>query len=105
MSFEKASCCAGRDRNSISFHAAAGCAERRKTTRLDPPASEIPLESPVGPGSGAVPHAFWSSAGSRVFISPMFHGPVIHIANRPRANSWKMLATSLLPATGAKPSR
>ena len=71
----------------ISFHASAVCFVPRNMTRLAPPAIETPDESPVGPGIGAVAHLSCISGGSRRRNSPMFHGPVIIIANVPLANS------------------
>src|SRR6476646_8342811 len=94
-----------RERNSISSHDSFGCAEPLNTTRLEPPAFDTPDGAPVGPGSGAVAHDCCISGGRRCSNSPMFQGPVIHIAKVPRANSWYGFAMSLLPATGAKPSR
>ena len=54
---------------------------------LDPPAVESPLAGPVGPGSGAVAQLPCIESGSRCANSPRFHGPVIHIAKKPRSNS------------------
>jgi hypothetical protein len=64
------------------------CCEERNNTRLDPPAIETPLESPVGPGSGAQAHAFCICGDSRFLNSPMFQGPVMYMLKVPRSNSW-----------------
>ena len=60
--------------------------------RLDPPEKDTPGHGVAsGAGSGAVIQRFCSVGESRRRNSPRFHGPVIHIAMFPRANSWYAL--------------
>ena len=73
----------------MTFHASGLCREPRKIPRLDPPEKDAPGHGvPSGAGSAAVIHSPCCAGGSRCRNSPRFHGPVIHIATFPRANSW-----------------
>jgi len=102
--WKKRACDEGRDRNSIHFHASAWCFEAANSTRLDPPAVEYPLACPVGPGMGAVAHAFLSESGMRFLNSSRFHGPVTYMANEACANSWYRFEISLFATGAARPS-
>ena len=102
VSFQKRTCCSGRDRNSISAQASFGCFVDRNMTSEEPPANDTP--GPSGPGSGAVAHTCCIESGSRRANSPRFHGPVTIMANVPRSNSWYMFAISWMPSVGARPS-
>jgi hypothetical protein len=86
VSSKNFTCCAGSDRNSMSFRAAALFFEARKTTRLAQPAMETPRALPVAAGIGAVDHLSCMSAGRRRRNSRTYHGPVMYIVNSPCAN-------------------
>ncbi len=116
----------------MNAHAASGCADPRNTTKLDPPASEIPgvvvsrapargpARAPAsGPASGpasapdsashagigAVAHRPRNAGGRRRKHSPTSHGPEMNIAKSPFANDWYMLAICVLLMGAARLSR
>ena len=89
----------------MSFHASSFRLDERNRTRLEPPAREVPGPAPSGAGIGAVAQERCISGGSLRRNSPMFQGPVIHIANVPRPNSWYTLPTSDHERTGERESR
>ena len=113
----KRSCTSGWASQASKVSASAWRAERRNTTRLDPPAVDAPGPAvgrhlgagvgPVlarpGPGSGAVAQSARRARPNRRSSSPMFQGPPMKAANAPRPNSCHRLAIWLLVSAGAWP--